>query len=1117
MRSIPYIIDNRKHQMVDVLNDILSDHEGRSLDIATAYFSISGYDLLRENMDMLGSFRLLIGSEVEKGSQVGLHDVNNVVKGLLTEELNSLPFNEQRLRMVEDFIKFLRRPEVGIRVYDNGFLHSKAYLFYNDLPKGVEDRLRPVACIVGSSNLTAPGLRRNRELNMSHQVNLQEARDGIKATAQFKVGKISPGAQAIQELDHWFAQHWQESKEFKKELIELLDSSKFGSKEYSPYQVYLKALYEYFGQDLEGAEPEQFKSAVDLAEFQDDAFKKAKNIITRYHGVMISDSVGLGKTWVGKRLLEEYAYKLRQKALVVCPASLRDMWEQELKEATISASIVSQEELGQEDFDYRKFGDVDVVLVDESHNFRNRTAQRYDNISALIKLNGGQGKAGYRKKIILMTATPINNDLFDLYNQLSLITQGNKGHFSAVGIGDLYKYFLQARRDFDKPEGRISLFNLLEEIVIRRTRGFIKENYPEAKINGKLVHFPERKLKTLRYDLESTYEGIYDEIFDGIENLKLAPYAIESYKLVSEDEFERGRGEALVGIFKSRFMKRFESSVEAFRISVHRSLEFLKSFREMVDSSQSEIRILRSKDFQKALRYIRDVEGGEDLDSPASRLADLDDSEDARKIIEGMETASKSEFEIDRLMADLGSDIETLEHIYKVLKQIDPDEDAKLQRLKQLLQEEFKAKKVLLFTYYKDTARYLYRQLGHPESESAKKFKEKLGGVTIRRIDGGSNARERRQIVSAFSPKSQGKEHWKSKETEIDILFSTDVLAEGQNLQDCGHLINYDLHWNPTRMIQRAGRIDRIGTDFEELLLGNMFPEEGLNKLLKLVETLNRKLTHIDQAGMLDASVLGEEVNPQNFNTIKRIEAEDGTVTKELEETIELVSSEALMAKLLDAMNTVTRDELDRIPDGIHSGMVTGKAKGIFYYFVAELSDKQKLHFWRYVDVNKNKVHVEDNKFVIGNLITCDKDTDRVVETDLYNQKFDLQEMAIEDILKSHQQQQALELAPTSLDRLQIAVLTILEDYMNHPKVNRSELMELRRFIKQPMLNVQIKLLRDLNKQFQQDSSIQNLLTSLKEMRTKYGLMQAEDGSEPELLKLTRDDLRLICFDVLCS
>src|SRR5207302_9627844 len=195
--------------------------------------------------------------------------------------------------------------------------------------------------------------------------------------------KSEVGARAIIDLEGWYERQWNDSRDFKTDLIDLLDASKFGRKEYTPYEVYMKALYEYFKDELGSEQQNPTRSAVKLAEFQEDAVKKARKILARYDGVMIADSVGLGKTWIGKKLLEDYAYHLRQKALVICPASLRPIWERELADATISATILSQEELGREEFPALQFADADVVLLDESHNFRNRNAQRFCNLESL--------------------------------------------------------------------------------------------------------------------------------------------------------------------------------------------------------------------------------------------------------------------------------------------------------------------------------------------------------------------------------------------------------------------------------------------------------------------------------------------------------------------------------------------------------------------------------------------------------------------------------------------------------------------------------------------------------------------------------------------------------------
>ncbi|MBI3304430.1 MAG: helicase, partial [Deltaproteobacteria bacterium] len=247
--------------------------------------------------------------------------------------LEALPFDEKTLRLVEDLIAYLRRDVVLVRLHDKGFLHAKCWLFYSDRPgqQLLFDRFRPILAIVGSSNFTAPGLTSNRELNLAHKVLLDptEVEDHEAAYAVSWLSDTKPseritpenrqllksevGARAIIDLERWYEQQWADGRNFKEELIALLDASKFGRKEYTPYQVYVKALYEYFRDELTVEAPTSTRSAVELAEFQEDAVKKARKILSRYDGVMIADSVGLGKTWVGKKLLEDFAYHLRQK------------------------------------------------------------------------------------------------------------------------------------------------------------------------------------------------------------------------------------------------------------------------------------------------------------------------------------------------------------------------------------------------------------------------------------------------------------------------------------------------------------------------------------------------------------------------------------------------------------------------------------------------------------------------------------------------------------------------------------------------------------------------------------------------------------------------------------
>jgi len=1126
---IPYVIDNQTNRMADVLNALLAKHKGRSLDVATAYFTIQGFRLLQAGLESLGNFRLLLGAEPRTGEQVGLRPDVKGLAGAICRDLEGEAFTEETLRLVEDLIRFLRRPNVQVRLYDAGFLHAKCYLFYNDSARHGWDRFQPVAGIVGSSNFTRPGLTTNRELNLSHKTVLsdEEARDDLESPPwpeaeagvheQVEYGlearrrlKSSVGARAIADLDLWFERQWHDARDFKEDLIGLLDASKFGQKEYTPYQVYMKALFEYFKDDLAAEAPQAGRSAVELSEFQEDAVKKARKILARYDGVLIADSVGLGKTWIGKKLLEDYAYHQRQKALVICPASLRDMWDQELKAAAIAVEIASQESLGRDGLEVEALGDADVILLDESHNFRNRSAQRYETLERLIAANGGRGRDGARKKLILLTATPINNDLFDLYHQINLFTRGDRGYFAATGIGDLYRYFLHARRTTRGHDGALALFNLLEEIVIRRTRPFIRKAYPEATIAGKKITFPDRRLKTERYNLERTYRGIYAQIVSRIENLRLAPYALESYKKagVPVDEFERGRQEALVGIFKTRYLKRFESSVEAFRISIRRALEFLKTFEEFLLGGK----VLQSTDFQKVLRFL-EREDEEDDATPASRADDIEASDEAREILETLATVDPNDYDLRKLHRDVRADVDALTSVWQQVQGIGPEEDSKLQALKDLLTGRLKGKKVLIFSYYKDTVRYLWRELGDSENPRAVQFQQRAGRPHLRRMDSGVETKERGRVIQAFAPKANKRHELVGTDKEIDILLSTDVLSEGQNLQDCAKLVNYDLHWNPTRMVQRAGRIDRIGTEFDTLFIHNMFPDAGLEELLGLVERLQQKAETINSTGMLDAPIFeGQTVTPRNFNTLRRICEEDGTVIQEEEEFTELASSEFLLLQLRAMLDAGGQEALDALPDGIHSGLAKPNAKGMFFYFQARPTvGGEKLHFWKYYDLTAERI--VDNRYLIAQLIACDRDTPRIIgDYDV----FGIQEKIIADILRSHEQQQAVQVAPRVVDPIQQTVATLLQTLLNHPQVSRKEAVEFIKLLRQPQPGFVAKELRRAYQAFSNDKDPVAFMGWLDGLRAHLG-GGGEPREESSLGRIRTEDLRLICFEYLCS
>jgi len=1131
---MPFVIDNDRITLTAYLQELLHRCSGGPTDIATAYFNLGAFRLLRESLTGVGAFRLLIGSDPQSGNDLGLRPRSELT-GQLANDLSAEPFDEATLRLVEDLIAFLRQPKVQVRHYGQGFMHAKAYLFHQDQvgPGNLADRMRPFAAVVGSSNFTGAGLTANRELNVVHRVFTPDD-EATDVEAARKIGylrsndrgqreslldpsgidvpdnarrliKSEVGGRAVADLTAWFERHWAESEDFKEELIELLDASKFGQKEYSPFEVYLKTLYEYFKDELGGDGAGPGRTAVDLAEFQEDAVRKARRILERYDGVLIADSVGLGKTWIGKRLLEDFAYHRRQKAAVVCSASLRRMWDRELSSATIAARIVGMEELGRGGADTSALDDADCVLIDESHNFRNPKSNRYEALALALGRNGGRGKDGEHKKVILLSATPINNDLFDLANQVGLFTNGDPSYFREAGIGDLTRYFREARKRVlaNEETPGAALFNLLDEIMVRNTRPYIRAAYPDATINGKRVAFPERRLHTVRYELGDTYGGLYDRIVDEVERLSLAPYRLESYRKKSAIEnaedhaWVEGRETALVGIFKSRFLKRLESSIHAFRESIRRALVFEETYLDYLLNGK----VVSSRDFHRLMRYLaRDEE--DEAGPPSGSVADdLDAHEEAKAYLDSLESVNLNTFDLRRLRHDVDTDIDILRSLYAETEGL-VAKDGKLEKLKQLLAGPLRGRKVLVFSSYKDTARYVHRML---TSDGDAKWKKKAGEPHVRRIDSGNHPEERSGILKLFAPAAQDENV--PADEQIDVLISTDVLSEGQNLQDCGVIVNYDLTWNPIRLVQRNGRIDRIGSPHTEtgIDIFNMFPEDELESLLKLIERLSGRIETIDSFGLLDSSILGEAVHPRTFNVLRRIEEGDISVLDEEEARAELAGPEVLLKDLKAMLARGGGAEVETLPDGIHSGL-RRNANGMFFYFQAPRANGEGVrHLWRYIDAATGEI--SQNRYEIAGLIACHADEPRYIgDQDV----FALQERVIEHLLAEDRQAEAREAAPAAAAKTQHNVDGALKDILRRRTADRDRAKAAIKFVAEPMggpLQKRLKAIFDDWRQTGADATFVEAVASL------AGEFSREGSAAAGYRRLQREDLRLVCFD----
>ena len=986
----PQIIDNDKSRLVDFIVTILKDNPNTNLDIATAFFNITAFEMIKDYIGDVKRFRLLLGKTPEIRSDKTLGEA---LLDIIKEEIENFELSKEKENNVRSFIEFLKKDNVEVRIYDKQFLHGKAYIFDN-------------AVVIGSSNFTPAGLTHNTELNTWQQE-----------------------AQAEYVRKRWFEKFWKEARDFKKELIEILENSRFGSKEYTPYEIFIKTLYELQKEDIKEEEERERKglprTKVNLTDFQEDAIPRIKSRLKKYGAILIADSVGLGKTFISAKLLEEIGYYRRENILVICPAQLREMWRKFLKKIDVKENILSQEELASKDFLEKAkravggdLSTVKLIVVDESHNFRNPLSNRWENFFTLVNEHIAIKERPY---ILFLTATPINNTIWDLYWQIMLLTLLDNRAFIKENIPDLFKFF----REVEK-RGDPSLLNdLLNEISIRRTRDYIKENYPDAyiivetpdgEIKKQKIVFPERILENVNYKLDETYRGMYRWISDIITNkLTMAYYRILEYKktekLTPEEELTLGRMIAIGGIFRTILLKRLESSVEAFRVSVSKHIKFLKKLKKYLKQGK----LLTKESFNK---YIMS----------------MDEEIEEEEIKETLEGFNPKDYRMDELIDDIDKDIKLLNIVLDRVKQIEPKDDAKLKKLKEILLSLSKKGQIVLFTYYADTLNYIYNEIKKSKEFSNYRIEAiSSSGVTKK------SPKEREKIVEKFINK------------EIDILMSTDVLSEGQNLQSAQYLINYDLHWNPTRMIQRAGRIDRIGSPYKEIYVYNFFPEDELEELLRLVQILQTKIIEIDASIGLDQKVLGEEIHPKVFGVIRRIKEKDSTIFQELERDA-FGGGEKFYQPLKDFLKKRGIDELEKIPYGVYSGLKKNKISGIFFYY----KYGNDFHFWYLYDVSTGNIIT--NKTQIIEYISCPPEEKRVIP-DFFDKVYEINKIILENIERTYKE---IELSQTQD--------SILKDL----SVNRGT-----KFMKKMFTEIELQI-EDYLAEFPDDDSIEKVWETIK-------------------------------------
>ncbi|MCC3436721.1 MAG: DEAD/DEAH box helicase family protein [Microcoleus sp. PH2017_25_DOB_D_A] len=851
--------------------------ENSTLSIVSAYFTIYAFDALKEQLLGIKSLKFLFG---EPRFIKSLDPSKTDKKAFQIEDQGlQLQNRLQQKRVAKECAEWIEK-KVQIRsVKQSNLLHGK---MYHIAQNGTEN------AIMGSSNFTMRGLGLGKN-NNNIELNLEV--DSKRDTRDLKA---------------WFDELWNDA-----ELIEdvtqdvLLYLEQLYQNNY-PEFIYYKTLFHIFETFLDDLEKSDILSEQlhlfdteiwkSLFEFQKDGVKAAINKIRRYNGCIIADSVGLGKTFEALAVIKYFELR-NEKVLVLCPKKLRDNWTVYLAQNNsdlnplvkdrFNYTVLSHTDLSR-DSGYSgdinlatiNWGNYDLVVIDESHNFRNNIKSKRDESGNLIRKSRYERlmddiiKSGVKTQVLLLSATPVNNDLKDLRNQLYFITEGSDAAFrESLGIVSLRDTLADAQRKFTKwakksrdrktsellEELSSAFFKLLDELTIARSRKHIQKYYKDA--IAQLGGFPER-LKPISVFPEIDREGefmSYEQLNSEISKYQLSlfnpsKYVLPPYRSAYENKrvqnFKQSdRERSLIGMIKVNFLKRLESSVNSFAITMQRTIDKISELQKRLESFKN----WQDENAVIDFNYL-EFEAEEDEDLRAAWEV-------------GKLKVKMLHLDVETWLKDLKNDKKQLKQIYNSAQSISVERDAKLAELKSLIAEKVKHpttnkhgqpnRKVLVFTAFADTAVYLYEGLREWATLDLKiNLALVTGGSAKNQTTFGKN--EFNHVLTNFSPFAKKRAQIPSmrQDGEIDLLIATDCISEGQNLQDCDYLINYDIHWNPVRIIQRFGRCDRIGSPNHTVQLINFWPTEDLDQYINLKNRVEARMALADIAGTFEDNLL---------------------------------------------------------------------------------------------------------------------------------------------------------------------------------------------------------------------------------------------------------------------
>lgn len=876
------IIDNVKEKTSSVLSNEISHVS--EVAIASAYFNLSGYNIIRESLNNK-PLRLLLGRQPSESVKFEEEVIKRLesfdadkMEGYTKEEYEDLTDirmratselageavenedDENYFNQLTEALRYFSKSDVEIRRVKGRFFHGKAYMGANPSFSDVSNGF----AAVGSSNFTGGGLSGNRELNM-----LTTDREGLN------------------ELIRWFNNLWNDnnSVNFKDEFLNLLRNYIVT---HSPYEVLAKALYEVYRPQLDETKTNNLMKT--LFPHQILSTIQASRILKTYNGVVIADSTGLGKTRVAINLAIMAINEGKNPLLIAPKSALDTTWADEMNETHVHLDPLSSEDLSQNPDKIEYYQDKDFIIVDEAHYFKSSSSNRYSALQELM--------ATGEKQIVLLTATPINNRLMDLYSLLSLYLKDN----SITDLSPSLKGYFSAQQKLWENDNAVNLDPILRRFVVRTSRELAKALSEDS---AQPLNFPERKLgddPMDRYETGVDYEKI-DEAFDRLtfiyydyavdklgKNLRL-PDGSMIDSSVAHDKKESLKNLVKM-VMRVNFFKRLESSVQAFKTTMRTLYKYIESSSQYAETNSYFVPPKMKGSLTEA--------NGDDEDFSFPTPGDLY----IGKYAGIRQRCELDEEEVSKYVNDCKKDLDVIEEIMSMI----PDEDNKLERVINRLQRINLSENngVIIFTQYYATANYIYQNLRS----------ELSGNIFL------TTGKESKDASGVGSEKTQIIKKFKR---EGGFIVSTDVLSESQNLQNAQYVLNYDFPWNPVVLIQRAGRVDRLKSKHSEIFLINILPVNGdeddpksLAHFLSVMKKLYKRIDLIRDTIGLESTTLGEDTPPRDFGIQEAIARNDPRILDVLKEKIEQFSKDP-METLAEIMQKKGEGWLKDLPMGIGS------------------------------------------------------------------------------------------------------------------------------------------------------------------------------------------------------